>query len=116
MAVAETSACSCSGTRALCAKGVSIGPGLTTLTLMPRVLQVRRPRAHERADGCLGGGIDAEARQALDACTAWPPWCWTRPGEPAAIDAAAPYLEALGGKLDLVATFGDHTVTSTEAA
>jgi len=39
-------------------------------------------------------------------------------GEVATIDAVARYVEALGGRLDLVASFGDHTltVTTTEAA
>jgi DNA-binding XRE family transcriptional regulator len=39
-------------------------------------------------------------------------------GEVATIDAIARYIEALGGRLDLVASFGDHTVTvaTTEAA
>jgi DNA-binding XRE family transcriptional regulator len=39
-------------------------------------------------------------------------------GEVATIDAVARYIEALGGHLDLVATFGDHTLTvaTTEAA
>lgn len=34
------------------------------------------------------------------------------------MDAVARYVEALGGRLDLVASFGDHTVTTstTEAA
>jgi DNA-binding XRE family transcriptional regulator len=39
-------------------------------------------------------------------------------GELATIDAVARYVQALGGKLDLIATFADHTltVTTTEAA
>ena len=39
-------------------------------------------------------------------------------GELATIDAVARYVEALGGRLDLIATFADHTltVTTTEAA
>jgi DNA-binding XRE family transcriptional regulator len=39
-------------------------------------------------------------------------------GEVATIDAIARYIEALGGRLDLVASFGDHalTVAITEAA
>lgn len=39
-------------------------------------------------------------------------------GEVATIDAIARYIEALGGRLDLVASFGDHTLTvaTTEAA
>jgi ribosome-binding protein aMBF1 (putative translation factor) len=39
-------------------------------------------------------------------------------GEIATIDAVARYIEALGGRLDLIASFGDHTltVTTTEAA
>ena len=39
-------------------------------------------------------------------------------GEVAAIDAIARYIEALGGRLDLVASFADHTLTvaTTEAA
>jgi DNA-binding XRE family transcriptional regulator len=39
-------------------------------------------------------------------------------GELATIDAAARYVEALGGRLELIASFGDHTVTvtTTEAA
>jgi DNA-binding XRE family transcriptional regulator len=39
-------------------------------------------------------------------------------GELATIDAVARYVEALGGRLDLVASFGDHTLTvaTTEAA
>ncbi len=39
-------------------------------------------------------------------------------GELATIDAVARYIEALGGRLDLVASFGDHTLTvaTTEAA
>jgi len=39
-------------------------------------------------------------------------------GELATIDAVARYIEALGGRLDLIASFGDHTltVTTTEAA
>jgi DNA-binding XRE family transcriptional regulator len=39
-------------------------------------------------------------------------------GELATIEAVARYVEALGGRLDLVASFGDHTltVTTTEAA
>jgi len=39
-------------------------------------------------------------------------------GELATIDAVARYVQALGGKLDLVASFGDHTltVTTTKAA
>lgn len=39
-------------------------------------------------------------------------------GELATIDAVARYIEALGGHLDLVASFGDHTLTvaTTEAA
>jgi transcriptional regulator with XRE-family HTH domain len=32
-------------------------------------------------------------------------------GELATIEAAARYVEALGGRLDLVASFGDHTLT-----
>ncbi len=34
------------------------------------------------------------------------------------MDAVASYVEALGGRLDLVASFGDHTVTvaTTDAA
>jgi hypothetical protein len=36
----------------------------------------------------------------------------------ATIDAVARYVQALGGRLDLIASFGDHTltVTTTEAA
>ncbi len=39
-------------------------------------------------------------------------------GELATIDAVARYVEALGGRLDLIASFGDHTLTvsTTEAA
>jgi DNA-binding XRE family transcriptional regulator len=39
-------------------------------------------------------------------------------GEVATIDAVARYIEALGGRLDLIASFGDHTLTvaTTEAA
>jgi len=39
-------------------------------------------------------------------------------GEIATIDAVARYIEALGGRLDLIASFGDHTLTvsTTEAA
>jgi DNA-binding XRE family transcriptional regulator len=39
-------------------------------------------------------------------------------GEVATIDAVARYVEALGGRLDLIASFGDHTLTiaTTEAA
>jgi ribosome-binding protein aMBF1 (putative translation factor) len=39
-------------------------------------------------------------------------------GELATIEAVARYVEALGGRLDLVASFGDHTLTvaTTEAA
>ena len=39
-------------------------------------------------------------------------------GEVATIDALARYVSALGGRLDLVANFDDHTltVTTTEAA
>ena len=39
-------------------------------------------------------------------------------GELATIDAVARYVRALGGRLDLIASFGDHTVTvtTTEAA
>ncbi len=39
-------------------------------------------------------------------------------GEVATMDAVARYVEALGGRLDLVASFGDHTVTAatTDAA
>jgi DNA-binding XRE family transcriptional regulator len=39
-------------------------------------------------------------------------------GEVATIDAVARYVKALGGRLDLVASFGDHTLTvaTTEAA
>jgi DNA-binding XRE family transcriptional regulator len=39
-------------------------------------------------------------------------------GELATIDAVARYVEALDGRLDLVASFGDHTLTvaTTEAA
>jgi transcriptional regulator with XRE-family HTH domain len=39
-------------------------------------------------------------------------------GEVATIDAVARYVEALGGRLDLIASFSDHTVTvaTTEAA
>ena len=39
-------------------------------------------------------------------------------GELATIEAVARYVEALGGRLDLIASFGDHTltVTTTEAA
>jgi len=39
-------------------------------------------------------------------------------GRLATIDAVARYVEALGGRLDLIASFGDHTltVTTTEAA
>jgi DNA-binding XRE family transcriptional regulator len=39
-------------------------------------------------------------------------------GKLATIDAVARYVEALGGRLDLVASFGDHTLTvaTTEAA
>jgi len=39
-------------------------------------------------------------------------------GEVATIDAIARYIQALGGRLDLIASFGDHTltVTTTEAA
>jgi ribosome-binding protein aMBF1 (putative translation factor) len=39
-------------------------------------------------------------------------------GEVATIDAVARYVEALGGRLDLVASFGDHTLTvaTTDAA
>jgi len=39
-------------------------------------------------------------------------------GDLATIDAVARYVEALGGRLDLVASFGDHTltVTTTDAA
>jgi len=39
-------------------------------------------------------------------------------GELATIDAVARYIGALGGRLDLIASFGDHTltVTTTEAA
>ncbi|HUZ22540.1 MAG TPA: helix-turn-helix transcriptional regulator [Streptosporangiaceae bacterium] len=39
-------------------------------------------------------------------------------GELATIDAVARYIAALGGRLDLIASFGDHalTVTTTEPA
>jgi ribosome-binding protein aMBF1 (putative translation factor) len=39
-------------------------------------------------------------------------------GELATIDAVARYVEALGGRLELIASFGDHTLTvaTTEAA
>src|ERR1035441_7543697 len=39
-------------------------------------------------------------------------------GELATIDAVARYIDALGGRLDLIASFGDDTltVTTTEAA
>jgi hypothetical protein len=39
-------------------------------------------------------------------------------GQVATIDAIARYIEALGGWLDLVASFSDHTLTeaTTEAA
>jgi hypothetical protein len=39
-------------------------------------------------------------------------------GELATIDTVTRYVEALGGRLDLVASFGDHTLTviTTEAA
>jgi DNA-binding XRE family transcriptional regulator len=39
-------------------------------------------------------------------------------GELATIDAVARYVQALGGRLDLIASFGDHTltVTTTDAA
>jgi transcriptional regulator with XRE-family HTH domain len=39
-------------------------------------------------------------------------------GEIATIDAIARYIEALGGRLDLVASFGDDTLTvaTTDAA
>lgn len=39
-------------------------------------------------------------------------------GELATLDAIARYIQALGGRLDLIASFGDHTVTvtTTEAA
>src|SRR5438132_13760853 len=39
-------------------------------------------------------------------------------GEVSTIDAIARYIEALGGRLDLVASFGDHTLTvaTTDAA
>jgi DNA-binding XRE family transcriptional regulator len=39
-------------------------------------------------------------------------------GEVATIDAVARYVEALGGRLDLVASFGDYTLTvaTTDAA
>jgi transcriptional regulator with XRE-family HTH domain len=39
-------------------------------------------------------------------------------GELPTIDAVARYVQALGGRLDLIASFGDHTltVTTTEAA
>ncbi len=50
------------------------------------------------------------------------PWGSVEPpikrGEVATIDAIARYIGALGGRLDLVASFGDHTLTvaTTEAA
>ena len=39
-------------------------------------------------------------------------------GEPSTIEAIARYVQALGGQLELVANFADHTltVTTTEAA
>jgi DNA-binding XRE family transcriptional regulator len=39
-------------------------------------------------------------------------------GEVSTIEAIARYIEALGGRLDLVASFGDHTLTvsTSEAA
>jgi hypothetical protein len=39
-------------------------------------------------------------------------------GEAATIEAVARYIEALGGRFHLVATFGDHTLTvaTTQAA
>jgi len=39
-------------------------------------------------------------------------------GELATIDAVVRYVEALGGQLDLIASFGDHTLTvaTTDAA
>jgi transcriptional regulator with XRE-family HTH domain len=39
-------------------------------------------------------------------------------GEVATIEVIARYIEALGGRLDLIASFGDHTLTisTTEAA
>lgn len=39
-------------------------------------------------------------------------------GEVATVEALARYIEALGGRLDLIANFDDHmlTVTTTEAA
>ena len=37
-------------------------------------------------------------------------------GEVATIDAIARYIEALGGRLDLVASFGDHTLTVSSTA
>lgn len=39
-------------------------------------------------------------------------------GELATVDAVCRYVEALGGRLDIVASFGDHTltVTTTDAA
>ena len=36
-------------------------------------------------------------------------------GELATIDAVARYIDALGGRLDLIASFGDHTLTVTTA-
>jgi hypothetical protein len=39
-------------------------------------------------------------------------------GKLATIEAVARYIEALGGRLDLIASFGNHTLTAatTEAA
>lgn len=34
-------------------------------------------------------------------------------GELATIDAVARHVETLGGRLDLIASFGDHTLTVT---
>jgi hypothetical protein len=39
-------------------------------------------------------------------------------GQLATVEAVAGYVEGLGGRLDLIASFGDHTLTlaTTEAA
>jgi transcriptional regulator with XRE-family HTH domain len=69
-----------------------------------------------RASLLRHGLIQAQFAQAMGVT----PWrvSQIQRGEAATIEAIARYIEALGSRLDLVASFGDHTltVTTTQAA
>jgi len=82
-------------------------------------------KAIPRAEHLYQGGIEEAERRGLTRAQLAPAMSVTpgrvsqiERGELATIDAVARSVDALGGRLDLVASFGDHTLTiaTTEAA